>query len=249
MWMKLLVASTLIGASFFTHGTSIAAERFHPIQQMCITYQASGQLMKGNSTRCHRKYGLEWFEIENFEIGIAGIVQKQQSHKIAIGDQLYVIDRARKTGTVSINPMYQSMQQAIQNNGSSAEEIGRSFISAMGFQPTGQTKTIAGYQCAVYASQAAGTTCLTDDALMLEQIVLGNSQIATQVILGQDGGEENYTLWQKVSMRQGVDLSNGINLQELIKQRANKPSGSVQGGSAPQIPEGLKDILKQLQPQ
>ena len=221
-----------------------AAERFHPVEQMCIWYQTDGQMMKGQSVRCHRKFGLEWFEIQEMEIGMAGIKQKQNSHNIGIRDKLYAIDRVSKTGTESINPMFAPMQQAISRNGSSAEAIGNAFISAMQFRPTGQSKTIAGQPCDVYASPATGTACLGENGtLMLEQSMMGNVQTATKVAIGEDGGDDNYTLYQRVNLRQGIDLSNGLNLQDLMRQ-----GGGGQGG-APQMPAGVQDLIKQLQNQ
>ena len=116
-----MLARTIVLAIGLTMAAPLsanAAERFHPVEQMCIWYQTDGQMMKGQSVRCHRKFGLEWFEIQEMEIGMAGIKQKQNSHNIGIRDKLYAIDRVSKTGTESINPMFAPMQQAISRNGS-----------------------------------------------------------------------------------------------------------------------------------
>lgn len=240
----MLARVTALAAGLMMAAPTTAAERFHPVEQMCIWYQTDGQMMKGKSVRCHRKFGLEWFEIQEMEIGMAGIKQKQNSHTIGIGDKLYAIDTVSKTGTESINPMFAPMQQAISRKGTSAEAIGNAFISAMQFRPTGQSKTIAGQPCDVYASPATGTACLGENGtLMLEQSMMGNVQTATKVAIGEDGGEDNYTRYQKVNLRQGIDLSNGLNLQDLMRQ-----GGGGQGG-APQMPAGVQDLLKQLQSQ
>ena len=118
---------------------AVAADKFHPIEKMCIWYRTDGQLMKGNSVRCHRKFGLEWFEIQEMEIGMAGILQKQNTHNIGIRDKLYAIDTITKSGTESVNPMFAPMQQAISRHGSSPEAMGKAFISAMQFRPTDKT--------------------------------------------------------------------------------------------------------------
>ena len=73
--------------------------------------------------------------------------------------------------------------------------------------------------------------------------MMGNVQTATKVAIGEDGGDDNYTLYQRVNLRQGIDLSNGLNLQDLMRQ-----GGGGQGG-APQMPAGVQDLIKQLQNQ
>ncbi len=225
---------------------AVAADKFHPIEKMCIWYRTDGQLMKGNSVRCHRKFGLEWFEIQEMEIGMAGIVQKQNTHNIGIRDKLYAIDTITKSGTESVNPMFAPMQQAISRHGSSPEAMGKAFISAMQFRPTDKTKTIAEHRCTVYVSPAVGHACLGESgALMLEQSVMGNVQTATRVAIGEDGGDDNYTLYQRVDLRQGIDLSKGLNLQDLMRQGG----GASSQGGAPQMPAGVQDLIKQLQNQ
>jgi len=225
---------------------SFAAERLHPVEKVCISYQMQGPLMKGGTTRCHRQYGFESFEIQDMEVGVAGLVQKQQSHNISIGDQLYSIDRATNTGTVTTNPMYAPLVRSIEQHGNNAEAIGKAFMSGMDFQPTGQRKDIAGKSCNVLASPNVGRICLSDDALMLEQDFAGMKQIAVEVAVGEDGGEENYELYQTVQLRQGVDLSEGFDMQSLINQAGGQAGTAADGGVAPEIPAGLQDLLKSL---
>ncbi len=200
----------VIFALFATIAVEAAAQpKLHPIEEACVTYEMSGQMQNGSITRCHREYGYEQYEIQNITIGIAGFTQTQNSHNITIGDTIYAIDLENNSGTKTTNPMYQNMVSAMENN--DAEEMSDAFISAMGYSQTGETKTIANHECAVYNSSQAGTLCLTAEGLMLEQTILGNATTATSVSIGDSGDDANYTLYQQVTISEGPDLSNLFN--------------------------------------
>ena len=227
---KFILAAGMAAAATSTTESYAADERFHPIEKVCIEYVMKGQIMNGTTYRCHRKFGLETFEVQNMEMGIGGIKQTQNSHNITIKDTIYAIDTVKQTGTISTNPMYEHFKNAVARGDQSAEAIGRTFLSTMGYAPDGTSKTIDGVNCNGYRSQMVGYACLTEELLMLEQEFLGNRQTAVRVAIGDDGGDDNYTLWQRVNMRQGLDLSSGINVQDLTNGNAN-----------------VQDILKQLQ--
>ncbi len=182
--------------------------RLHPVESACITYESSGQMQSGTSTRCHRDYAYEAYEIIHITIGMAGFSQSQNTHTITIGNTIYAIDLDTNTGTQAVNPMYDGFVDALA--GSSPEDMSDAFLSAMGMTPTGETKTIAETECNVYNSPVMGTACLTSDGLMLEQVVMGNVQRAISVSIGESGDDANYTFYQTVPMSQGPDLSNGI---------------------------------------
>jgi len=193
--------------------------QLHPVEKACITYEYSGQMQSGTSTRCHRDYAYEAYEINQTTIGMAGFSQSQNTHTITIGETIYSIDLDTNTGTQTVNPMYEGLVNAMAN--SSAEDMTDAFLNAMGMMPTGEIKTIAGTQCNVYSAQMMGTTCLTDNGLMLEQVFMGNIQRAVSVAIGDGGDDANYTLYQTVPISQGPDLSNGIggiDLGDLMSQ-------------------------------
>ena len=204
--------SLFVLVAFSTIVTVIAAQpKLHPIEKVCVMYEMSGQIQNGSITRCHREYGYEQYEIQNITIGIAGFTQTQNSHNITIGDTIYAIDLENNTGTKTKNPMYQSIVSAMEDNDS--EEMSDTFITAMGYSPTGETKTIADNECDVYDSGQAGTICLTSSGLMLEQTILGNSTTAASVSIGESGEDTNYILYEQVSITEGPDLSNLFNQQ------------------------------------
>ena len=96
--------------------------------------------------------------------------------------------------------------------------LANAFIDAMGFTATGATKTIADATCNVYSSDMMGTMCLMDNGLLLEQSVMGNTQTAVSVAIGDGGVDANYTLYQTVPISDGPDLSNMPSLQDLMNQ-------------------------------
>lgn len=191
-----------------------ATPRLHPTEKACISYETSGQMMSGTTTRCHRDYAYEQYEIQNTEIGFAGITQQQNQHTITIGEWIYAIDLETNTGTKTANPVYSGLVSSLKN--SSAEEMSATFMSAMGMTATGETRTVAETSCDVYTSAQMGSVCMTDGGLMLEQEFMGTTQIAVRVSIGDGGDDANYTLYQSVPISDGPDLSNGI--QGLMEQ-------------------------------
>lgn len=211
-WKLLSAILTLAAAPSFANDDT---PQLHPLDKACVTYEMTGQMMSGGTTRCHRDYGYEQYEIQETTVGFAGVTQTQRQHVIIIGETIYSINLDTNSGTKTQNPMYASVTAALQN--SSPDQMSQQFFDAMGLTPNGETKTIAGASCAVYTSAMMGTVCMTDNGLMLEQDFMGSGQIATSVNVGDGGDDENYTLYQTVPITDGPDLSNG--LQGLFQQQ------------------------------
>ncbi len=208
IFAPVILAGACSGPTIANDGTPV----LHPVEAVCIEYELTGQMMNGTTTRCHRDYAYEQYEIQNMSIGFGGFSQSQNQHNITIGDTIYAIDLSTNTGTKTINPMYAGLVSALDNQ--SPDEMGAAFINAMGFNQTGATKTIAQNNCNVYNAPQMGTVCLTDNGLMLEQSIMGNTTTAVSVTIGDGGADANYTLYQNVPITDGPDLSNG--LQGLI---------------------------------
>ena len=179
----------------------------HPVEAVCIDYEQSGQMQSGTSTRCHRDFGYEQYEISELTIGMSGFSQTQSTFTVTIGDTIYAIDTDANTATQTVNPMYQGLVDAVDQSDSDA--VSDAFLSAMGMTPTGQTSTVVGLTCNVYSSSMMGTACLTEDGLMLEQSVMGTQIIATAVTYDQ-GVAENYRRHETATITQGPDLTNGL---------------------------------------
>ena len=194
-------------ATPFVSSADPSTPKLHPVNEVCITYEMSGQMMNGTTTRCHRDHGYEMYELEDMKIGIGGFGQRQKAHRITIGDTIYALDLKTNRATKTKNPMYDQIAGALERDG--AEQVSSQFMTAMGYSPTGQTKTIAGQTCEVHSSQFVGSACLTSDLLSLEQDVMGNRMTA-QSVSYSPGEASNYSLPDGVSVQDGPDLSNGI---------------------------------------
>ena len=179
--------------------------KLQPVRQACITYEMTGQLQSGTTIRCHRKHGYESYEIQDTTIGFAGVTQQQNTHNITIGDTIYMINLTDNSATKMLNPMYESVVKSVTEGGS--ENAGQAFLTAMGFAPTSESKTIAGEKCDVYDSSMAGQACFTSDYLMLEMTIMGMGQIATEIDRSSGGPDENYSLFEGMEITDGPDLA------------------------------------------
>ena len=173
--------------------------KFHPQEKFCIEYENSG-MMTGTSINCMRKWGNERVEIENFSIGIAGVTRTQKSHKIYIGDQIYVLDTDKMTGTVTTNPLFQDLSNT------DPIALGEAMMDSLNMTDSGEDKTIAGVECNVMTSPQMGSVCMTDDLVMLEQSFMGQNRIATSVDLTSGGDDASYTLYEEVELTEGPDI-------------------------------------------
>ena len=201
----IIIALMLAAPSAFADNTT---PKLHPVDAACVEYEMTGQMMSGTTTRCHRDYAYEAYEIQNMSVGFGGFTQEQNQHSITVGDTIYAIDLTTNRGTKTVNPMYAGLVDALAN--SSPEEMSATFMASMGFSPTSQTQMIADTQCTVYNSAQMGQVCMTDNGLMLEQSFMGTTQRAVNVSIGNGGDNANYTLYQNVPITEGPDLSNGL---------------------------------------
>ncbi|MCI4643512.1 MAG: hypothetical protein MRY64_01885 [Hyphomonadaceae bacterium] len=206
MLLRSLAVSSMLAISAAPAFANPDTPKLHPVEKACVTYEMNGQMQSGTVTRCHRDFGYESYEIQDVSIGFGGFSQTQTTHTITIGDTIYTIDLQSNTATQTTNPMYAGLADAMED--ASPEELGASFLEAMNMSPTGETNTVAGEGCTVYSSPMMGTACFTSDWLMLEQSVMGMGQSATSVDRTSGGADENYTLYQNMTVSDGPDLSN-----------------------------------------
>ena len=106
-------AVALAGAAYVPVSANDTTPVLHPTDEACITYDHSGQMQSGTSTRCHRDYAYETYEIQNLTMGFGGFTQAQNQHNITIGEWIYAINLDTNTGTKTENPMYNGMVSAL----------------------------------------------------------------------------------------------------------------------------------------
>lgn len=187
----------------------------HPVEAACVDYLMSGAMQSGTITRCHRLHAQEQYEVRRTETKVAGLAQSREQHTVTIGDTIYTIDRQAGRATRMKNPSYAQMAAALRDK-DPAERV-EAFAAAMGFTPTGESRTVAGHECAVYDSQMMGRVCLSADGLMLEQSFMGNTIRATRVGLGEEGDAAVYGLPESLPVSDAPALPGGHDLQELMK--------------------------------
>ena len=207
--MTCRILSLAVGAAFTLPAAAASPDtpKLHPVEAVCIDYEQSGQMQSGTSTKCHRDFGYEQYEISELTIAMAGFSQSQSTFTVTIGDTIYAIDTDANTATQTVNPMYQGLADAVDTSGSAA--VSNAFLSAMGMTPTDQTQTVIGLTCNVYSSSMMGSACFTDDGLLLQQSVMGTEVTATSVSY-DEGVTENYRRHESAAITQGPDLSNGL---------------------------------------
>lgn len=202
--MKTTFTLAAIGLCLGTTTLAHAADQqFHPLEQYCVWYEHTGTMMTGESQMCMRKHGQESFTISQTGISMMGITQNQNTHTITIGDKIYNINLDTMTGTETTNPMYEGLSNA------DPEDLTAKIMAGLGLTDTGQDKDIAGVTCNILSSAQMGSACFTDDMIMLEQDIMGNTQTATQVDLDSGGDDANYNLHNSsdVTMSEGPDIN------------------------------------------
>ena len=179
---------------------SFKGKKLHPQKQYCVWYEHTGQMMSGNSQMCSRKYGQETFTISNTSVGMLGITQSQNTHTVVKGETIYNINLDTMTATKAKNPMYEGLSKA------DPKDLNRQMLNAMGLSDSGEDKIIAGVKCSIFNSAQFGTACFTDNMILLEQSVMGNTQTATKVDLQSGGANKDYNLYKTVPLSDAPDV-------------------------------------------
>ena len=208
-------AMTAAALALVAAGAAHAADtpKLMPIEKACVDYQHAGQMMNGTSKRCFRNWGYEMVEIQTLTIGIAGFSQSQNQHVVTIGDQIYSINLDTNTGTVATNPLYQGVVDAVAD--ADPAEFGQTMLAAMGYVPSGATKTIAGSQCTMYNSPQLGSVCaIPESAIVLEQSFMGNTQTATNVDTSTGGPDADYVRHQSAEIGAAPNLGDIMQMMQ-----------------------------------
>ena len=196
----LIIATPLLMFSLTCYSKEGSSIKMSIPKQFCVEYKMTGKMIQGTTRTCARDYGKESFTITKSKIGFGNFTKKEHKHSITINQKIYNIDPVKMTGTVTDNPMAESIKSG------DSEAMAQQMIESMNYIDTGKVKTIIGNVCRVYESQMAGTACFTDRAVMLEQEMLGmGGQIAIFYSETESGNDEDYTLYKKIKI---VDVPN-----------------------------------------
>ncbi len=169
--------------------------RFYGEENFTIEYEQTGN-QSGSWVEHVRDWGNRRVEIKNLTMsvtvpGLPTQTQTQNDRTIYDGDQIININQDTGATTVTTNPLYDNLVQSMGD--SDGVEYGQMLMTQMGAQPTGETATVAGHECAYWA--LAGTrTCITPWGASLRiETSMGPVSIvrtATAVRIG-DGGPDS----------------------------------------------------------
>lgn len=168
-----LAALIAIGAT----GAAAPTPRLHPVKAFTIDYTWRGAI-SGSETEHSDAHGYRRSTITKTEMRMAGQVIRTNTRAYSIGETIVTIDYARGTASRARNPIYARIVERTRTQ--RIENLADALIRAMGYQPTGASKTIAGERCAVWKGPT-GTTCFTSDALTLETTQMMGPVQATRV--------------------------------------------------------------------
>ena len=188
---------------FFLATSSISSAedvRLHPLETFSVKYSHEG-MMSGESKQQCRNWCNEMVNTINQTMSMMGITQNTNQKTITIRDKIYNIDLDKGTVTEATNPMYDTMVQASQNNGADPMAFAQQWMDALGYQATGNSRTILGESCQDYTSpQLMGSTvCMTEDGLTLRMAMdmgqrMSSVQTAIEIKRNDPGEDVDYEI-------------------------------------------------------
>lgn len=191
--MRLILASLTVAAAAVAPAGAQDAPRFFGHEAFTIVSELSGS-QTGTVTTHVRDWGRLRVEIRDAEMAVMGFTQPDRQRVIYDGAQIISIDQTTGAATITDNPIYDSLVQAM--DGEDGVSFGRRAMVAMGGQPTGASDNIAGQSCEYWsvARMAGQTVCVTEEGLTLATSTamgpISVTQTATEVRLG-DGGPDD----------------------------------------------------------
>lgn len=184
--------------------------RFYGEETFTITYEQTGS-QSGSWVEHVRDWGNLRAEIKNLTMsmtvpGVPTQTQTQNDRTIYDGNQIININQDTGAATITTNPIYDNVVAAMGD--SDGVEFGQAIMTQMGAQPTGETATVAGHECAYW--ELAGTrTCITPWGASLRiETSMGPVSIvrtATEVRMG-DGGPDSAFEYDPDAATQGPDV-------------------------------------------
>ena len=166
-------------------------QKLHILEKYCVEYEHTGAMQSGTSKECIRKWGMEQTQWDNTKISMGAFSQESNQRVITKGKTVISFDPATLQGTKMDNPFYESIAEAAQKEG--AKDFAQSMIQAMGFQPTEESKEVAGETCKVFSGQM-GAMCMTEDGLTLETNIAGMVKRATKIDRSTGGSDSDYVI-------------------------------------------------------
>ncbi len=192
---------------------SVAAQKIlHPAKQYCAVYEVSG-MEKGTYTVCQRNHS-DRYEKYATQIGFGPFKQSNNKHSIFLDEYIFTYEEGKDAFRTK-NPIYPQLAEGMKDKDPEAkdpEAVGFAFMNAMGFTSTGENKNVNGVPCSVFNSPGLGKVCYTDDWIMAEQSVMGQTTTITSLSREDLGDESMFDpeAW-------GVDIVEGPDLNAVLE--------------------------------
>lgn len=221
-----LIRAVIVSSVILSNPCSAGDAHLHPLEEFTITYAHEG-MMSGESTQQCRNWCNEMVTTENLVTSMMGISQTTSQKTNIVRDKIYNQNLSTGAVTVTTNPMYQSMVNAWEQN-PDPMAFAESWLNALGYQPTGNSRTIAGETCNDYSSpQLMGSTaCITDDGLTLRMEMsmgpqMSSTQTATEVNRNDPGDASAYDIPEGAQPVTIPGVGNNVDMQQLQQMLQN----------------------------
>ncbi len=220
---KLRILILVITISIFAIHAWADEVRLHVLKDFWIKYKEDGMIMKGEIISQCRNWCNEAAETRKIKISVGGMTQYQNTRSVTIKDKIYNTDLDTGRTTVVNNPMYESIVKSVKRKG--AKDLNESILSAWGFRPTDNIRTIAGETCRDYTSeQMMGVTnCFTDDGMALRTEAPGTVRVAVEVQRNDPGDETAYEIPENPEQLE-IETQPGMKQLEEIMKEMKMPS-------------------------
>ncbi len=209
----LLAAGFLTAALGSVTASAQAQERFHPLQAYCVEYRISG-LQTGTVVECARDYGHERVEIQDLKPAGDDSLPTLHHHVIHRARTVVAIDLETREGTRVRHADDGGLLTYV--SGRDGAEIANDFGRALGGEPTGERRTIAGQACEVWASNRGGANarwCMSEDGLLLSFRMPPLLKQAVRVTIGDGGPDTHYEVPADVSV---VDEDDPVAVDSML---------------------------------
>lgn len=220
--------SLFIGIAFTLFAlSSTSATAGGMIEKFCMRSTINGMngMMSGKEYKCRN--GARMFEERETTMSIGSMKQQQKLRSVRHDGMIYTVDLMTGRATKMKDPVPDVMNPDMDP---------KAFAASIGFQPTGERRTIAGLKCEVYRGPNR-EMCMADNGLAPFMNIGGMVMTATEVKLGATGPQKSYEIPINATLQQ-------------MPAMGRPPMGSPpQGGRAMPpgaMPEHIRKMLEKM---
>lgn len=162
------------------------------IEKFCMrsTIQGMNGMMSGKEYKC--RDGARMFEERETTMSFGSMKQQQKLRSVRYDGMIYTVDLMTGRATKMKDPVPDVMN---------SDTDPKAFAASIGFQPTGENRTVAGLKCEVYRGPNR-EMCMADNGLAPFMNIGGMVMTATEVKLGATGPKKSYEIPKNATLQQ-----------------------------------------------